>query len=96
MRKGLSLANEGPFILAIMKYFVYVLKSELNGKTYTGHTSNLNQRLKEHNAGKTKSTKPFIPYKLFYFEEFNSRQDAVIREKYLKSGVGRDFIKNIF
>lgn len=78
-----------------IQYYVYVLKSELNGKHYTGHTSTLKQRLKQHNAGKTKSIKPYIPYKIIYTEKFKSRIEAVQREKYLKSGIGRDFIKTI-
>ncbi len=57
-------------------------------------TSNLPRRLKEHNSGKTKSTKGFKPWKLFFFEDFDSRKEARNREKYLKSGIGREFIKN--
>ncbi|MCF6353208.1 MAG: GIY-YIG nuclease family protein [Cyclobacteriaceae bacterium] len=78
-----------------MKYFVYILKSEVNGKTYTGYTSDLEQRIKEHNSGKTKSIKPYIPYKLIYSEILNSKEEAIKREKYLKSGIGREFIKSI-
>lgn len=76
-----------------MSYFVYVIQSTVNSKLYIGHTSDLNKRLKEHNAGKTKSIKPYIPYKLVYSEELSTRQEAVSREKYLKSGIGRDFVK---
>ena len=76
-----------------MAYYVYVLKSDLNGRLYTGHTSNLEKRLIQHNSGHTKSTKPHIPYKIIYFEEFNSRLEAVKREKYLKSGSSREFLR---
>ena len=78
-----------------MNYYVYVLKSKVNGKTYTGHTENLEKRIKEHNAGKTKSIKPYIPYELVYSEHYNSRYEAIKREKFLKSGIGREFIKSL-
>ncbi len=77
-----------------MTYYVYVLKSELNGILYIGFTSDLERRLKEHNSGKTKSLKPYLPYKIVYTEQFDTREKAVNREKYLKSGIGREFIKN--
>jgi len=76
-----------------MSFYVYVIKSEVNGKLYTGHTKNLKKRLNEHNAGRTKSIKPNIPYKVIYTEQFESRIEAVRREKYLKSGVGREFLR---
>ncbi len=68
----------------------------MNGKTDVGQTKNMALRLKEHNAGKTKSIKPYIPYKVIYTENFKSRLEAVNREKYLKSGAGREFIKAKF
>jgi putative endonuclease len=51
--------------------------------------------LKEHNFGKTKSTKGFIPWKLIYQEQIGVRSDARKREKYLKSGVGKEFLKSL-
>jgi putative endonuclease len=51
--------------------------------------------LKEHNFGKTKSTKGFIPWKLIYQEQIGARSDARKREKYLKSGVGKEFLKSL-
>ena len=51
-------------------------------------------RLKEHNAGKTKSTKGFIPWKFIYKEESTSRIAAREREIYLKSGVGKEYLKS--
>lgn len=76
-----------------MYFIVYVLKSEVNGRLYIGQTQNLVLRLKEHNAGKTKSIKPYIPYKVIYIEQLESRIEAVKREKYLKSGSGREFLR---
>ena len=76
-------------------YFVYVIKSSATGRLYKGFCSDLNRRIGEHNAGKTKSTKPFAPWELVYFEKFNSKSDAIDREKYLKSAAGRRFILKI-
>lgn len=76
-------------------YFVYVLKSSLDGRLYKGMTSNIDRRIKEHNSGKTKSTKPYQPWKLVYSEKFNSIEEARKRELYLKSGIGRDLLKKI-
>ena len=77
-----------------MKYYAYVIKSRKNGKNYYGHTQDLNTRLKEHNSGKTKSTKANIPYEIFFYEICKTRTEAIIREKYFKSGIGREYIKN--
>ena len=79
----------------IQKYFVYVLKSKNFNKFYVGHTENLNKRLKEHNRGKTKSIKSFIPYDIIYYELFDLRLDARNREKYFKSGIGREYLKEL-
>ncbi|MFC5682657.1 GIY-YIG nuclease family protein [Flavobacterium sp. MAHUQ-51] len=76
-----------------MKYYVYVLESEKDGRLYKGHTSDIDKRIKEHNSGKTKSTKAYRPWNLVYFEVFDTREEAVLREKYFKSGIGREFLK---
>jgi putative endonuclease len=74
-------------------YYVYVLKSISSGRLYKGFCSNLERRLLEHNAGKTKSIKAFAPWKIVYFEEFNSLDEAISRERYLKTSAGRRFLK---
>ncbi len=74
-------------------FYVYVLESAINKRHYTGQTFNIDKRLKEHNSFKVKSTKGLAPWKLVYFEEFETREEAVKREKYLKSGYGRIFLK---
>jgi putative endonuclease len=76
-------------------YFVYILKSESYNRSYIGISENLVRRLKEHNSGKTKSTKFYRPWKLFYSESFEDRIKAREREKYLKSGIGREYIKQM-
>ena len=66
-------------------------------KTYVGYTSDLVLRMREHNLGeryKNAFTKKFRPWELIYFEEFETKQEAMQREKWYKSGVGREFIQN--
>jgi putative endonuclease len=75
-------------------YYVYVLKSLSDGNWYTGYTDNLRRRLKEHNLGKNNSTKNRRPFKLIYFEGGLNQQDALAREKYLKSGMGKRYLRN--
>lgn len=65
----------------------------MDGRLYKGHTSRLEERLKEHNSGKTSSTKGYRPWKLVYYEIFEIEKDAIAREKFLKSGIGREFLK---
>jgi len=74
-------------------YWVYVLKSE-EGKSYTGMTSNLERRIREHNSGHTKSTKNRI-WIIVYMEEVKERLHARKREKYLKSAAGRRYFQTI-
>ena len=76
-----------------MTYYVYVLMSEKDSRLYKGMTSDIVKRLKEHNAGRNFSTKPYIPWKLIYSKSFENRLSAREYEKYLKSGVGREFLK---
>lgn len=77
-----------------MEYFVYILLSKIDNKFYTGYTSNLNERIKEHNAGKVKSTKYRVPLDLVYYEVCLNQEDALHREKYLKSTYGKRYIIN--
>ena len=75
-------------------FFVYVLYSKSYNRFYVGMSSDVERRLKEHNKGKTPSTKPFIPWKIIHIEEFETRIEARKREKYLKSAAGRRWRKN--
>jgi putative endonuclease len=74
-------------------YFAYVLKSIEHDFFYKGHCVDLERRLAQHNSGMTVSIKPYIPFKLIYFEEFQIEQQAILREKYFKSAAGRRFLK---
>jgi len=72
---------------------VYVVKSLSSGKHYVGMTMNVENRIKEHNAGKSKFTSGHRPWKLIYTEnDFANSQQARTREKYLKSAAGKKFI----
>lgn len=79
----------------VIMFYTYVLKSKVDNRLYKGHTSDLENRLKEHNSAKTKSTKGYIPWELIYFEIFDTKEEAMGREKFFKSGIGREFLKKI-
>jgi len=76
-----------------MFYYTYILQSQKDNSFYIGYTSDLKKRLKQHNSGINQATKPFIPYKLIFYEAFLNRIDAKNREKYLKGGYGRRTVK---
>ena len=73
-------------------YYTYVLLSEKDGKHYTGFTKDLKLRFEKHNAGKVESTKHRVPLKLLYYEACLDKDDALRREKYLKSYYGRQYL----
>jgi len=77
-----------------MFYYTYILKSEKDNKFYTGYTKNLKLRFKLHEEGKVDSTKERRPLKLVYYEACLNQQDATRREKYLKTYLGKMFLKN--
>jgi putative endonuclease len=77
-----------------MNYVVYALQSETANYIYVGLTANLQRRIAEHNNGYERTTKPYKPFKLIYQETFSSRPLARAREKWLKSGVGKEFLKS--
>ena len=76
-----------------MYFYIYILQSEKVGMFYTGYTSDLEERLRQHNSGKVNSTKNRIPLKLVYFEGCLNQQDATHREKYLKTSYGKRYIR---
>lgn len=73
-------------------YYVYVLKSIRNNQLYTGFTNNLEKRIRLHREGGVHSTKWRLPIQLLYYEAFLAEDDAREREKYLKTGWGRNYI----
>ena len=78
-------------------FWVYILESEATGKRYVGHSNDLNRRMAEHNDPHHKiskyTSKMLGPWRLVHSEQFDSRSLAMKRERWLKSGVGRDWAK---
>ena len=77
-----------------MNWYVYVLLSKKANKWYIGSTRDLRKRILSHNAGENRSTKYGVPWKVIYCEISLDKKDARAREKYLKSGMGRRYLKN--
>jgi len=75
-------------------YYVYVIRSRKDKQFYTGFTRDLQDRIQEHNTGRVASTKERGPFELIYYEACLSEQDALAREKYLKSGMGKRYLRN--
>jgi putative endonuclease len=79
---------------AFFMFTVYVIESLLNKGKYTGHTEDIERRLIEHNEGLLgRYTKNKGPWKLIYAKTFATRSEAILHEKYLKTGAGRDYLK---
>jgi putative endonuclease len=68
-------------------FYVYILESRSH--RYIGRTNNLKRRVLEHNAGKNSSTKAYIPWELIFYETYLNNEDAIRRERYLKTSQGR-------
>jgi len=75
-------------------FYTYIIRSTKDRKLYTGFTSDLRKRFNDHNAGKVVSTKNRGPFELIYYEACLNEQDATAREKYLKTGMGKRYLKN--
>ena len=74
-------------------FYTYVLMSKKDNKFYSGYTVDLENRLSEHKKGQVFSTKSRLPIKLIYCEVCLDEQDAKQREKYMKSGKGKKYLK---
>lgn len=75
-------------------YYTYLLQSTITNKWYTGYTKDLRNRFNQHQNNKSTYTKGRGPFKLIYYEACNNEFDAKAREKYLKSGMGRRYLRN--
>jgi len=75
-------------------WYVYVLQSLKDKKWYTGYTDNLRKRFLEHNKGLVYSSRKRRPFRLMYYEACLDERDAKMREIYLKSGMGKRFVRN--
>jgi putative endonuclease len=74
---------------------VYAIRSEVNGHIYVGIAKDADERLKEHNAGKSRYTNRFLPWKTIYREVQPDWAAARKREIFLKSGIGKEFLKSL-
>ena len=74
-------------------YYVYVLRSQRDGKMYIGYTTNLWNRLQEHQNGEVCSTKPRRPFELIFYEGYKCVEDAKRRERYLKTSRGKSSLR---
>ena len=73
-------------------FYIYILWSEKLRKRYVGYTSDIAKRVHEHNEGNSKFTKSGIPWKLVHTEELSTKTEAIKRETFLKSGIGRKWL----
>jgi len=73
-------------------YYVYVLRNQVNFNRYIGHCENIPARMNDHNYGKVKSTKAFKPWHMAHYEKINTRDEAIARERFLKTGIGREWL----
>jgi len=71
-------------------FYVYVLRSQRTARRYVGSCENREERLRRHNAGESKATRHGTPWILVRSETFSSRSEALRRERYYKTGKGRD------
>lgn len=74
-------------------FYTYILQSKKDNRLYTEYTSDLRKRFKEHNDKKSNYTKKNGPYELIYYEACLEKEDAMVREQYLKSGRGKRFVQ---
>lgn len=74
-------------------WYVYILQSKKDNNFYVGLTNDLKRRIKMHNDGKVTATQFRIPFELLYYEAHHNKYDAAEREKFLKTGWGRNWIK---
>lgn len=77
-------------------YYVYILLSQQDDRTYAGYTNDIERRLRGHNRGKVDATQHRRPLELFYLEKFNTEKEAKEREEWYKSSSGRNKMKKLF
>jgi putative endonuclease len=78
-----------------MKYYVYILYSQSRDRYYIGYSQNPEERLLEHNAGATTSTRTGIPWKIEYKEECEDKTSAIRRENKIKKMKSRKYIERL-
>jgi putative endonuclease len=78
-----------------LMFFVYAIKSLTKNYIYVGLTANTEIRIAEHNRKKEKTTRSYAPFETILTEEYDTRIEARKREKYLKSGAGKEYLKSL-
>jgi putative endonuclease len=76
-------------------HYVYAIKSTRRNYLYVGITDNIDRRIYEHNTGKNKTTRAYRPFVLFHTETYTTRAEARQREKFLKTGYGKELLKSL-
>ena len=76
-------------------FYVYAIVSSVRQYIYVGLTNDVERRFIEHNKGENRSTKAYKPFRLILKEEYETRIEARNREKYLKSGVGKEYLRSL-
>ena len=74
-------------------FYTYVLKSKKDNRLYVGCTDNMKRRLQQHNDGQVSATSYRLPLELVYYEACCKKEDAIARERSLKTGFGRAYLK---
>ncbi|MCJ7802322.1 MAG: GIY-YIG nuclease family protein [Candidatus Marinimicrobia bacterium] len=76
-------------------FYTYIIQSEKTSRYYIGYTKDMTVRLERHNSGWSKSTRSGIPWKLVYFEKYESKSDAIKRERKLKSYKNKQYLERL-
>ncbi|MEK7065812.1 MAG: GIY-YIG nuclease family protein [Patescibacteria group bacterium] len=79
----------------MVMYYVYAISSRKKSYIYVGISDNPERRVEQHNRGYNKTTRPYLPFVIILVDRFNTRKEAREREKYLKSGVGKEYLKTL-
>ncbi|THD69627.1 GIY-YIG nuclease family protein [Robertkochia marina] len=75
--------------------YVYAISSLEHNYIYVGQTKDIEERIRRHNKGREKTTRHYLPFKLIYHEVCKDRKEARIREKYWKSGIGKEKLRSL-
>jgi putative endonuclease len=78
-----------------MSWTVYAIQSQVRNYIYVGMTSDLQEWIGRHNGGRERTTRPYKPFRVIFTEQFESRAEARKKEKYLKSGSGKELLKRV-
>jgi putative endonuclease len=91
-----EVVGSNPITPTMSEFFtLYILKSCKKNRYYVGHTNDLERRINEHNSGQTKSTKPYLPWKIVFRKEYENKSDAYFAEMFIKKKKSRSFIEKL-